>query len=187
MTLECCLTSDYAANNYTVTNQLLQDKNPLEEVCLVVDFQGNYRLKQPPRSIIRELGWCDWRAENCRSFLYLPLESYGKLSDDDRRTHGGKDHRTPFLHPPSRKCQIAYRVQWKLISLPVPKTRKRFEKTGGLQGLSFGNTPFGWVTDSTCDHMPRLRSVSSCGHHSPKVECYHFVQWMRRMIDGTCT
>lgn len=84
-------------------------------------FQGNYRLKQPPRSIIRELGWCDWRAENCRSFLYLPLESYGKLSDDDRRTHVGKDHRTPFVHPSSRKCQIAYRVQWKPIWLPCTK------------------------------------------------------------------
>ena len=35
-------------------------------------------------------------------------------------------------------------------------------------------------------HLPRLTSVSSCGHeqhslhhHCPQVECCHFVQWMR--------
>ena len=36
------------------------------------------------------------------------------------------------------------------------------------------------------DDLPRLTSVTLCGHHQdplrhhcPKVECYHFVQWMR--------
>ena len=40
------------------------------------------------------------------------------------------------------------------------------------------------------DDMPRLRGVRSCGyyqdplrHHCPKVECYHFVEWIWRMID----
>ena len=44
------------------------EQDPVEQVCLVVDmdefiFKGNYRLKQFPRFIIRELGWRDWRAE----------------------------------------------------------------------------------------------------------------------------
>lgn len=36
------------------------------------------------------------------------------------------------------------------------------------------------------DHMACLRTIGTCGHHDdsfhtccPKVECYHFVQWLR--------
>ena len=56
------------------------EENPLEQGCLVVAmdgfiFKGNFRLKQPPRFIIREVGRCDWHAEGCGSFLYQPSES----------------------------------------------------------------------------------------------------------------
>ena len=169
--------------------------HPLNQVCLVIDMDGYRRGSD---FIPRELGWCNHDNTDCDSIHYYPRWPYSFLSDRDQRTaHYIYQHIHGLNYYPGAWKDYPHFDDLKqdLVDLynknKTPERRTIAYKGGHVEKdlLKELKLPSFNLEEAGCpklDHLPRLRSMASCGqhidplnHHCPKVECYHFVQWMR--------
>ena len=150
--------------------------------------------------LVREMGW--WPLHNSRpggSYHYLPKIPYMRLSPKDKRTvHHVQQHVHGLSYYPQASARPHYSLHSDLQALyDSYKTPTRFYvayKGGTLEKnlLEHLNIPCWNIEEAGCpkfERLARLGTVSSCGqhkdfmkHHCPRVECYHFVQWVRHHV-----
>ena len=173
----------------------MNDDDMLSQVCLVIDMEGYHRRSD---FIPRELGWCNHDNTDCNSIHYFPWWPYSYLSDKDQRTARYVRRHVHGLsyYPDTRDgCHLYTQLEHDLEAVYrrnrtserryIAYKGGRFEKDL-LYELGLPSFNLEEVGCPKFDRMTRLRSIASCGqhrdplnHHCPKVECYHFVQWMR--------
>lgn len=151
----------------------------------------------------QELGWCNWRGFYYNSKHYKPprqyLQDYDFTLADVKTIKYVKNnvHGLPF-YPDSDGDAVDALI----LEIDIEKIyhkNKTLERTlvaykGGTWEkylLDKLQIPSINLEDFNCpkfDDMLKLTSCSSCGHHfqplrnhCPRVECYHFVHWIRKM------
>ena len=179
----------------------------LTTVCMIVDLEGFHlsaRQGRPKEFVVRELGWCVWPglgSMSCGFKHYYPKDKYHRLPLRDRRTvNYVRDHIHGLSYDPSRKeharsqGQVTKDLQELYKTYSTPE-RNRVAYKGGhvekdlLAKLGIPSLDLETVGCPKFESLNRLTTVGSCGHHlnplrhhCPRVECYHFMQWLRKTL-----
>ena len=151
--------------------------------------------------IPREMGWCTYDNRSYGSYHYYPWLPYTRLSAQDRRTaryvqrhvHGlsyypneGEGRRSRHLH---RDLLNLYQ-RCKTVERPYVAYKGGTLERDLLHHLNIPAWNFEEAGCPKFERLLRLCTVGSCGqhedpfrHHCPRVECYHFVQWLRLRLN----
>ena len=169
----------------------------MEKICAVIDLEG-FHLNSMGGFHLRELGFCDVERYRKGSIAYETFGRFSDLPEEDRKTAAFAMTRIHGLPYTPRSRENAY-PPWKIDDhvralYQMSKTRQRDHigyKGGHVEKdlLDRLNIPSHNLEDDGCPpfrEMKRLAGVEGCGHHRnprihhcPKVECEHFVHWMR--------
>ena len=177
-----------------MTTETMKYIDQLDKVCVVIDMEG---FKVCKKFVVRELGWCDYRGVECEAFQYRPKLPFSALTPQDQRAarylkrsvHGLSYYpRTWEAHEVDDVCKDVVNVYMRHKS----QQRQYVGYKGGhyekdlLRNLHIPSFNLELAGCPRFDQMPRLCTMASCGehvdpvkHHCAKVECYHFVQWVR--------
>ena len=144
------------------------------------------------------MGWrCLHEPHQGGSYHYLPKIPYQRLSAQDKRTvHYVQRYVHGLCYYPQASARphhcLRRDVQDLYDQYKTPTRLYVAYKGGTLEKdlLDTLNIPCWNLEEAGCpkfECLSRLGTVSSCGqhknflhHHCPRVECYHFVQWVRR-------
>ena len=168
------------------------------KTCLVLDLDGFITSQG---FLAREMGWwCFDDSSRGGSYQYLPKIPYGRLSNSDKNVI---KYVQRHIHGLSYYPQASARPHYCLDD-DVKELYKKYKtstliyvayKGGTLERdlLQRLNIPCWNLEEAGCpkfERLSRLGTISSCGqhknflhHHCPRVECYHFVQWLRRYLN----
>ena len=179
----------------------------LNAICMIVDLEGfqlSARQGRPKTFVVRELGWCVWPGVgpmSCGCYHYYPKDKYHRLPLRDRRTvKYVKEHIHGLSYDPSRAehagppWQVAQDLEELYKTHSTPE-RNRVAYKGGqvekdmLAKLGIPSLDLETVGCPRFESLTRVVTVGSCGHHTnplrhhcPQVECYHFMQWLRKTL-----
>ena len=180
---------------------VIREVEVMEKICAVIDLEG-FQLESMGGFHVRELGFCDWERNRKGSVTY---ETFGRVSDlpeKDRKSVvfvTNKIHGLSYYPTPQENAYPPWRIDDHVRAIyQMAKTRQR-DRIGYKGGhvekdlLERLKIPSHNLEDDGCPRfreMKRLAGVESCGHHRnprihhcPKVECEHFVNWMREKSD----
>ena len=158
----------------------------LDKVCLVIDLKGFATGHQ--------FFSCDWMGKDVGALHYKPSVLWPDLSTKDRRTatyctqhvQGLQYYSHGSYHVPSSYPWMSDTEQHKIPCCPLLAFKGRMIKRRWLTSWGIPNINSEPLGGSKFDDLLRLSAVGSCGHYRaplrhfcPKVECYHFAQWMR--------
>ena len=182
----------------------------IEKICLIVDLEGFQlaaRKGKPKEFVVRERGWCVWPgadAASCGSLHYYPTDKYRDLHLRDHRTvkyvteqiHGLLYH--PTQAEKARPPWQMYKDLEDLYKTHSTPERMMVAYKGGvvekevLSKLGIPSLDLEKVGCPKFDIMNRVTTMGSCSHHAhplrhhcPKVECYHFMQWLQKTLHLT--
>ena len=164
----------------------------LDQVCGVLDFDGYYFQKT---FHIREMGWCNYKCTQRYSYHYFIACPFPKGDEKARKTISYVYKRVHGLaYYPKYRCRSPVRWENDFLNIYAkqPQGRPFVAYKGGnlekdfLERLGIPAVNLERFGCPKFDHMQRLETTTSCGHHlkpsrhhCPKVECYHFMQWLR--------
>ena len=178
----------------------------VKKICLIVDLEGFHiaaRKSKLYSVVVHEMGQCAWPGSDafCGTFHYFPTDKYRDLHLRDRRSvKYVMDHIHGLSYHPT--CEEQVRPPWQLYEdiEDLYNTHKTSDRVlvgckGGrveMEILSKMGIPSVNLEHLGCpkfDTMTRLATMGSCGHHAkplchhcPQVECYHFMQWLRKTL-----
>ena len=170
----------------------------MDKICLVIDLEG-FNKKSRGGFHVREMGFCDWKRQHIGAISYQTFSELDNLPPPDRMTVKftiKHIHGLPYTPRPEENardpCGIDDDVR-ALYQLHRTPQRDRIGYKGGYvekELLARIDIPGHDLEQDGCPpfrDMPRLRGVTSCGHHKnkaihhcPRSECAHFVNWMRQ-------
>ena len=172
------------------------EKSGLNDICLVLDLDGFSSSIQG--FIPREMGFSVVHdPKDYGSYHYHPWVPYKELTKKEKQTaryvqkyihgmtyypqdHKGRSYRQLFqdIHQLYDRSKTTNRLYVAYKGGTIEKELLTKMKIPCLNLELFGCPKF--------DSLLKLCSVGTCGHHydpfkhhCPKVECYHFAQWIR--------
>lgn len=172
-------------------------KTTAARIAMVVDFEGVHLDREFQ---IMEVGWCSWDGVKCGCYHYYPKKNYRDLTVNHLRTvNYVRKHIHGLSYIPRKEIARSSRKVEKDIRELYDKCKDEYRTYVAYKGgiveknfLSQLNIPSINLECLECpifNDMLRLTTVASCGehdlpliHHCPKVECYHFVQWLRAYL-----
>ena len=172
----------------------------MEHICLVIDLEG-FHIKSKGGFHVREMGFCDWTSQSVGSKSYQTFGAFKDLSFQDRKTAAfviDKIHGLPYKAKPQENARPPQELDTDIRSLyeqhKTPQRHIIAYKGGHVERdlLTRLNIPSYNLEESGCPPfrcMKRLTGVLGCGHHNnpslhhcPMVECFHFVDWMKKTV-----
>ena len=169
----------------------------MEKICAVIDLEG-FQLNSMGGFHVRELGFCDWACYRKGSVAYETFGRFIDLPKEDRKNVAfvtNQIHGLPYSPAPQENACAPWLIDDHVRAIyQQAKTRQRDHigyKGGHVEKdlLERLNIPSYNLEEDGCPpfrKMKRLAGVKDCGHHRnprvhhcPKVECEHFVCWMR--------
>ena len=148
------------------------------------------------------MGWCCLHTPHKHgSYHYVPTTDFKDLTTKDKRTVDyvqQRIHGLSYYPPPGqgRSYPSLYKDIQKLYRRYSTPTTPYVAYKGGscektlLTSLHIPCWNLELLGCPSFEHLPRLRTVSSCGQHAdflnnhcPIVETYHFVTWLRRYLN----
>ena len=176
--------------------QSLETSHVLAKVCLVIDLDG---FRSQEGFIPRKMVWRTYDNRSYRPYHYYPWLPYARLSAQDRRTaRYVQRHVHGLSYYPNEGDWRRFRHLHRDLLNKRSKTVKRPYlpyKGGKLERdlLQTLNIPAWNLKEAGCpkfERILRLCTLGSCGqhedpfrHHCPRIECYHFVQWLRSRLN----
>lgn len=181
--------------------------DPINNICLIIDLEGFHLKKDSPlkgsKFIVRELGYCGFpgKPSDVGVLHYTPPIKDKFLSVENLRTVRYVSWNINGLHfypRPEENARPYFRMKkdiYQIYEKYKSGTRCVVAYKGGQierDLLCDMNIPSINLEDYGCprfDHLQRLATVAGCGNHinavithCPKVECYHFMQWLLRFL-----
>lgn len=165
----------------------------------MIDLEG-FHIKSRGGFHTRELGFCDWKRHHMGSKSYqvesgdrmnLPMRDRKTVEYVIKHIHG-----LPYTPKPQENAKPPYEIRDDVLALYQQHRTPQRDLIGYKGGqvekdlLASLNIPSHNLEEDGCPRfrdMEVLMGVWGCGHHQkpwihhcPKIECVHFVNWMRR-------